>query len=156
MHQVLASCRGVRQGPCLCVPATYRAAFQARCCCLKGPPLSLFVVVGTTLWLCMLGAALSRPPCTLYMYMLACASLAALFPKGVPGQCLQCLQPAWRVQGCGFACISRLVSLPGWGSAHLQGLCRIWVQQVWAVVSTAVYRCCGGQVGWLVWVLAVS
>lgn len=85
-HQVLASCRGVLQGPCLCVPATYRAAFQARRCCLKGPPFSLFVVVGATLWLCMLGAALSRPPCILYMYMLACASLAALFLKGVSGQ----------------------------------------------------------------------
>lgn len=45
--------------------------------------------------------------------------------------------------------LSRLVSLPVWGSTHLQGLCRIRVRQVWAAVST-VYRRCGGLVGWLV------
>lgn len=80
---------GVLQGPCLCVPATYSAAFQARRCCLKGLPLSSFVVVGTSctgLWLCMLGVVWSRPSCILYMYMLACASLAALFPQRVSGQ----------------------------------------------------------------------
>lgn len=156
----LASGAGILQGrPAGALPvcaSNLPRCFSSKALLSEGP--ALFVVcrgrghfVAVHAWGGVVSAAVH------FVHVYACMRIpGSLVPEGSVGAAVQCLQPAWRVQGCGFACISRLVSLPGWGSAHLQGLCRIWVRQVWAVVSTAVYRCCGGLVGWLVWVLAVS